>query len=149
MSARRRLTGRLRVALPPEEAFGLFTPRGEERWVPGWRPRFPAGDDGGPGTVFETVHDGETTTWVVLVHEPGRRLSYARVTPGHRAGTVTVVLTGDGDGGSDVEVSYDLTALTADAERALDGFAAGYPAFLRSWEGAIQSTRSTSSPPSA
>ncbi|WP_188191849.1 hypothetical protein [Nonomuraea sp. SYSU D8015] len=34
-------TGRLPVALPPEEAFTLFTPRGEERWVAAWRPRFP------------------------------------------------------------------------------------------------------------
>mgnify|MGYP002142650008 CR=1 FL=1 len=25
------------LALPVEEAFPLFTPKGEERWVPGWR----------------------------------------------------------------------------------------------------------------
>ena len=34
----RRLTGRLHVALPPERAFRLFTARGEEDWVEGWRP---------------------------------------------------------------------------------------------------------------
>ena len=38
----RRLTGRIQVALPPGEAFRLFTPRGEEEWVHGWQPRFPA-----------------------------------------------------------------------------------------------------------
>lgn len=135
---RRRVGGRVRVPLPPDEAFALFTPRGEERWVRGWRPRFPVdaatdADGTEPGTVFETVHDGETTTWVVLAREPGRHISYARVTPGRRAGTVTVDI---GDDGA-AEVTYDLTALTEEAARDLDEFAAGYPGFLRAWEDAI------------
>lgn len=122
----------------------------------GWRPLFPAGapDDTAPGTVFETVHGTERTTWVVLARDPGRHVSYARVTPGLRAGTVTVDVVPHPDGGSTAEVVYDLTALTGDAAPDLEAFAEGYPAFLRSWEGAIaahlaQSTRSTSSPPSA
>lgn len=153
---RRRLAGTVRVPLPPAEAFALFTPRGEERWVHGWRPLFPADapDDTEPGTVFETVHGDERTTWVVLTRDPGRHVSYARVTPGLRAGTVTVGVVPRPDGGSTAEVVYDLTALTADGARDLDAFAGGYAAFLRSWEDAIaahlaQSTRSTSSPPSA
>jgi hypothetical protein len=153
---RRRLTGTVRVPLPPGEAFTLFTPRGEERWVDAWRPRFPAGarDDTEPGTVFETAHGAERTTWVVLARDPGRRVSYARVTPGRRAGTVTVDVAPHADGGSTAEVVYDLTALTADGAPDLEAFAGGYAAFLRSWEDAIaahlaQSARSTSSPPSA
>jgi hypothetical protein len=139
MSARHRLDGQIKVALPPDEAFTLFTPRGEERWVDGWRPRFPvpAPDDTVPGTVFETSHDGETTIWLVLEREPGRRVSYARVTPGSRAGTVTVTLDEDGERRSIVHVVYELTALTPEAAEELDGFAAGYEAFLRSWEDAI------------
>ena len=31
------LTGHLTVTLPPEQAFDLFTPRGEQRWAVGWR----------------------------------------------------------------------------------------------------------------
>lgn len=134
--ARYTLTGRLPVALPPEEAFTLFTPRGEERWVAGWRPRFPVGtgDDSAPGTVFETDADGERTIWVVAGREPGRRVSYARVTPGARAGTVTVEVGGDGRGGSTVRVTYELTALTPEGEGPLREFAGRYPDFLRSWE---------------
>ena len=30
-----RLTGRIEVALPPPEAFTLFTPDGERRWAAG------------------------------------------------------------------------------------------------------------------
>ena len=133
-----RLTGSLRVAAPPAEAFVLFTARGEQDWVPGWRPRFPAPapDDTAPGTVFETVAHGRTTTWVVTERERGRLIRYARVVPGVTAGTVTVELAGV-DGGSEVTVTYELTALTGAAEAELREFAAGYPDFLRSWEAAI------------
>lgn len=132
------LTGDLDVALRPADAFELFTPRGEERWVAGWRPRFPVpvADDTVPGTVFETTSEGETTTWIVLDREVGRRVSYARVTPGSRAGTVTVELA-EREGGSSVRVTYALTALSPDGERELREFAAGYPEFLCSWEAAI------------
>ncbi|MEV4579309.1 hypothetical protein AB0K16_39275 [Nonomuraea jabiensis] len=130
------LTGRLAVALPPVEAFTLFTPRGEEQWVAGWQPRFPAktDDDSAPGTVFETGAHSERTIWVVVERESGRRVSYARVTPGSRAGTVTVEVDVDGQGGSTVRVTYALTALTPEGEGPLHEFAERYPDFLQSWE---------------
>jgi hypothetical protein len=133
-----RLTGVVRVALPPAEAFRLFTPRGEQDWVPGWSPRFPAPapDDTEPGTVFETDAHGATTTWVVLARQPGRHISYSRVTPGERAGTVAVTVE-DAGGHSAVEVTYALTALRPAAVAGLHDFARGYPAYLRSWQDAI------------
>ena len=137
-STQRRLTGRIRVALPPGEAFRLFTPRGEQDWVPGWHPHFPApaADDTEPGTVFETSAHGQHTIWLVTDHQPGKRISYARVTPGDRAGTVTVALSPDGEQ-SAVEVTYQLTALSGSAERTLSEFADGYVAYLQSWEDTI------------
>jgi hypothetical protein len=134
----RLLTGRIRVALPPGEAFRLFTPRGEQDWVHGWHPRFPApaSDDTEPGTVFETSAHGEHTIWLVTDRQPGKRISYARVTPGDRAGTVTVTVSPAGQH-SEVEVTYQLTALTGPAEHHLGEFADGYRAYLQSWEDAI------------
>jgi hypothetical protein len=131
-----RLTGRLSVALPPAAAFRLFTARGEREWADGWEPRFPApvADDTAPGVVWETGHDDEHTVWLVLGSDRGRSISYARVTPHDRAGTVTVVLDDAPGGGSDVEVTYVLTALTAEADERLAGFAAGYAGFLADWE---------------
>lgn len=135
---RQRLTGSITVALPPTEAFRLFTPRGEQGWAHGWQPRFPAPalDDNEPGTVFETDVHGRHTTWLVTGREPGRRISYARVTPGEQAGTVTVTITGAGDH-SEVEVCYQLTALTPAGGHKLREFADGYPAYLQSWQEAI------------
>ena len=139
MSGVVRLTGRIRVARPPAEAFGLFTPRGEQDWVDGWQPHFPvpAPDDTEPGTVFETRAHGQPTIWLVTGREPGRRICYARVTPGNLAGTVTVTITPSG-AHSDVEVTYELTALTDTAVGSLRDFAAGYPGYLRSWQDAIR-----------
>jgi hypothetical protein len=137
-SGRQRLAGCIHVGLPPGEAFRLFTPRGEEDWAHGWHPRFPvpAVDDTEPGTVFETDAHGRHATWLVTSREPGKRISYARVIPGEQAGTVTVTTSGSG-GGTEVEVVYDLTALTSTASTKLREFAASYPAYLQSWQDAI------------
>ena len=95
--------------------------------------------------MFETSPHGQPgthvppTVWVVTDRQPGRRISYARMTPGDRAGTVTVTLSPAGQHGeaSDVEVTYQLTALSDAAQPALREFAEGYPAFLQSWQDAI------------
>ena len=136
--AQRRLTGRIQVALPPGEAFRLFTPRGEQDWAHGWHPHFPApaSDDTEPGTVFETSAHGQHTIWLVTARQPGTHISYARVTPGDLAGTVTVTISAAGHH-SEVEVTYQLTALTGPASRKLQDFADGYPAYLQSWQDAI------------
>jgi hypothetical protein len=133
-----RLIGRIQIGLPTDEAFRLFTPRGEQDWVTGWEPRFPAPapDDTRPGTVFETNAHGQTTIWLVLDRQWGKRISYARVTPGDQAGTVTIVVSPTGRH-SEVEVTYELTALTGAASSRLREFADNYPAYLRSWQDAI------------
>lgn len=136
--AQHQLTGTIEVPLPPDEAFRLFTPRGEQDWVKGWEPHFPAAvvDDSAPGTVFETHAHGEATTWVVVDRQRGRRISYACVRGRSRAGAVTVVLEAAADH-STVHVTYELTALVRAAGQELDEFAANFPALLRSWENAI------------
>jgi hypothetical protein len=111
--------GSLHVALPPERAAALFTPEGERRWAQGWAPEYPA-----DGPVFVT-NDG-ATVWIELGD-----LRYARVTPGVQAGTVAVRLAPEG-GGTRAEVTYDLTALSGDAD--LPAFAAGFDDMLAAWE---------------
>ena len=88
---------------------------------------------------IETHDHGQHTIWLVTSREPGRHISYARVTPGEQAGTVTVTITASGDG-SEVEVTYQLTVLTGGDGHKLREFADGYPAYLQSWQEAIEAS---------
>jgi hypothetical protein len=146
---RARLSGSVRLPPGYEAALFLFTPRGEKLWAEGWDPQFPApaDDDTEPGTVFETDHGQQHTTWVVCAREPGRSVRYARVVHGQNAGTVTVTLDDAAPaGGSRVAtVDYDLTALSGEAATDLARFAAHYPQYLQHWEQAI--AEATSTPP--
>jgi hypothetical protein len=135
---RQRLSDRIHVTLPAEEAFELFTPRGEREWAQGWDPTFPVptANDCEPGTVFETDAHGHRGTWMVTDRAPGKRIAYAQVIPGERAGSITVTLEATEDG-TDVEVVYDLTPLSDAGARHLKQFANGYGDYLRSWQDAI------------
>lgn len=139
MNLRIVVTGSVPVDLPPDEAFVLFTPRGERRWVPHWSPLFLADtpDDSAPGTVFVTSSGGQRTTWIVVRRTRGRHLRYARVVQDQHAGTVDLRLEPT-KRGCVVTVAYDLTALGESAGPALQRFADGYPAYLKNWEESIR-----------
>ena len=135
---KQRLSRRIRVMLPAEEAFQLFTPRGEREWAGEWDPAFPAptSDDSEPGTVFETDAHGRRGTRLVTDRVWGRRIAYAQVIPGDRAGSITVTLE-ETEGCSEVEVVYELTPLSEAGAHHLKQFADGYGDYLQSWEDAI------------
>ncbi len=135
---RERLSDRIHIALSAEEAFQLFTPRGEREWAPGWDPTFPApsSDDSEPGTVFETEAHGHRGTWLVTDRVWGRQIAYAQVIPGQRAGRITVTLDAT-ERGSEVEVVYEFTSLSEAGAHHLKQFAEGYTEYLQSWQNAI------------
>ena len=128
-------TGTFELGVPPTLAIHLFTAPGERRWVDGWDPEILSGDGTAEGTVFTTSHGGETTIWVVVdFDERGYRARYARLTPGSRAGTVEVRLRDNGDGGSTVTVTYELTSLSESGRRNLHHFNAdAYAQMLVDW----------------
>ena len=128
-------SGSFELPLEPREAFDLFTPEGERRWVSGWDPVVVSGSGATEsGTVFLTDHGGEQTIWTVIEFDShAGRLLYSRVSPGRRAGTVRVQLT-PAEAGSRITVSYDLTAIGSDGEevvRAMDETA--FSAMLDEW----------------
>jgi hypothetical protein len=134
-------TGTLHVDRPLAQAFPLFSPEGERRWVDGWNPRYLHPRDvrsDAPGTVFQTRHHNEETNWLVLRYSPGEGIAeYVRITPGSRLGTVTVRAAERGTG-TEVEVTYCLTSLSAAGGRALDAITdESYAAMLHEWEAAI------------
>jgi hypothetical protein len=92
-----------------------------------------------PGAVFLTDHGGEQTIWTVLAADRAAgRLAYSRVSPDRRAGTVEVRLQAH-DGGTRVEVAYDLTSLAGegdDSVRSMDQ--AHFAKMLEEWNRLIR-----------
>jgi hypothetical protein len=133
-----RSCGGFELPLAPERAFSLFTAEGERRWVPGWSPTILGDMPQHPGMVFLTEADSRQTIWTVIESDPvALRHRYSRVTPGVSAGTVDVQLRTDAHG-STVEVSYDLTALSEEAQPALDAYeGAQFEAMMDEWRSLI------------
>lgn len=134
-------TGKLRVDAAPDHVFPLFTAPGETFWVDDWDPEVLSGGDGrARGSVFVTRVGGEAAYWVVVDYDANaRHARYARIAPATRAGTVEVTVHSDGAGGSEVEVSYELTALTAKGDEELASFdAQAYNRMLAGWERMIR-----------
>lgn len=116
-------------------AMTCFTPEGERMWVPGWEPAYATGQASeSPGTVFTTVVDGVETIWVIIgIDRVAGRAAYARITPGHHAGTVRVRCSEAPSGRTVARVDYDMSPLSEDPG-VLDHFA--QPEFgrmLRGW----------------
>ena len=112
MRSRLRSSGTFLLPVPAPTALPMFTPEGEREWVPGWDPHWPGGrPDHEPGSVWTTATTESSTVWVVeRVDTEACTARYARVTPGTHAGTVQVRCR-EAEGGCEVQVDYDLTAL--------------------------------------
>jgi hypothetical protein len=138
----------INVPLPADEAMALFTARGERRWVEDWDPEFPAGEpcEEGEGTVFVTRSNGRSTYWVVAVKD-ANGVRYARTTPGFAAGTVEVRRRRSDARSTQVEITYDLSALTPQGAAELDVFATHYDQEIGAWEAAIGTALANESGP--
>jgi hypothetical protein len=126
------------VPLPADEAMALFTARGERRWVEGWDPEFPAGEptEEDEGTVWITTAGERATYWVVAAKDADR-IRYARTTPGFAAGTVEVRLRRSDARETQLDITYDLTALTEAGRAELGEFASTFQQEIGLWEGLI------------
>lgn len=129
--------GAFDLPIAPDDAFPLFTARGECGWVPGWSPTYvyPAdgtletdqvwttpGEEGQPDTIWTTVH----------LDRDAREVHYLRTSPGTKLARVAVRVLAR-DAGSRVEVGYVWTALDPDRVPELEAFAAGYDDMMGEW----------------
>ncbi|HEX8697137.1 MAG TPA: SRPBCC family protein [Longimicrobium sp.] len=144
-------SARIRLDGPPERVFPLFTPVGERAWVPGWSPRFlwPADGEARRGTVFLTRAAGEQATiWTVTAYEPHRRVTYARITPGSRAGIVEVRCGRTPHGRTVARVTYTFTALSPRGNDYLRAFTEEeFRRYVGGWEAAINTHLAGGAPP--
>lgn len=137
-----RHTGSFVVHIPPGHALPLFSPEGERLWVDGWNPAYlhPQPFAPVPGAVFRTDHGSEETLWLVLQFNSTAGVAeYARVTPGSRMGTVRVTVQPHGPSSTRVEVTYELTALSAAGRAVLAQMTpSAYAQMMADWEARIQ-----------
>jgi hypothetical protein len=124
MNLRRSASGHFELPIRAADAIDLFTPEGERRWVPGWNPTYPTGDvSESPGTVFTTSHGTIDTVWLIEeINRTQHTSAYARITPGHHAGTVRVHCDDQPGDRCVVTVVYDMTALSPSHPEALDSY---------------------------
>ena len=134
-------TGTVHVEASPEHVFPLFTAPGERLWVPGWDPQILTGGHGlERGSVWLTGNGADRTIWLVVDYDPeSLHARYARITPESRAGWVEVFARPDGNGGADVEVTYQLTPLNEHGIEVLAGFdEEAYTQMMAEWEKLIR-----------
>ena len=103
------------VDRPVSEAFPLFTPKGEETWVPGWKPTYLGPDTGKTceEMIFTTGEGDEETFWTCLKWQPENwHVRYLRLTPKSRVSFVDVQCEPEGADRTRVRVVYQMRALS-------------------------------------
>ena len=132
-----KVTHRITLPLPAEEALELFTPEGERLWIAEWRPRYqyPANGETLEGMVFLTGEGAELTYWTMTDFDIVRhRVRYARLTPSSRSTLVEVVCIPHGDHQCHAEVSYALTGLTDEGNAVIDSYVGdAYVTMIEGW----------------
>jgi hypothetical protein len=133
--------GEFSLPFPFRQALAYLTPEGERAWVPGWRPVYlhPAAPSTTPGTVFQTNHNSQDTTWLILDFDPAGGLArYGRFSQNSHVGTVSVKCDSDKTGTTRVRVSYSLTSTTPAGVALLTAMTdAQYAAMLKEWRDLI------------
>ena len=127
--------------MPVAQCQRLFTPAGEELWVDGGRPNDVMPSDGRTerGMVFTTGAGDGFTIWTLADFDTDAHYArYVRVTPASRCGFVEVRCAAIDERRTGVTVGYELTALAAQAEHALDAFeGSAFTAMIEGWRAAI------------
>jgi hypothetical protein len=121
---------------PMEVVAPLFGADKERVWSPGWNPQFihplPASDE--QGMVFDVAHSHLKAAWVNTEFDlKNGRIQYVYVIPDALVTVITLRLTPDGKR-TRVEVEYDRTALTAEADSHLRHMAEGDRTSGPDWE---------------
>jgi hypothetical protein len=126
--------GRIALRGTLADVVPLFTAEGERRWVPDWQPWFPLpGHVHERGEVWTTTGPAGTTIWVTADRRADGVL-LARVTPDVAAGLVEVTCRPGLDGTTDVEVAYDVTALSDRGREVVAHLRDGFDEMLAMWQ---------------
>jgi len=121
---------------PMEKVAPLFGADKERVWAPGWNPQFvhplPVADQA--GMVFAVAHNHLRATWVNTEFDlKNGRIQYVYMIPDALVTVITLQLTPRGDQ-TYVEVKYERTALSAEADPHVQQLAEGDRKSGPEWE---------------
>ena len=121
---------------PMEQAWPLFGAEKERVWSPNWNPQFvhpmPANDE--EGMVFTVAHDHMRSAWVsTQFDEKNGRIQYVYMIPDALVTVITLQLTAERQE-TKVEVEYDRTALSPEADAHVKHLADGDRTSGPKWE---------------
>ena len=128
------------VNAPLEQAAPLFGANEERKWAHDWNPQFlhpqPAHDQ--PGMVFQITHGQHTATWVnTALDLAAGHIQYTYVLADAMATLIDIHLTRDGAQRTAVDVVYERTALTPEANDHVKHFQGGDERAAKEWQDAI------------
>jgi hypothetical protein len=121
---------------PIAQVWPLFGADKERAWSPNWNPHFvhpiPANDE--EGMVFTVAHDHMRAAWVnTQFDEKNGRVQYVYMIPDMLVTVITLQLSGEGEQ-TRVEVEYDRTALSPEADAHVKHLADGDRTSGPEWE---------------
>lgn len=135
------LSGGFTLPVAPGDAFELFSPLGEKRWVPGWDPELihPPGVSWERGLVFRTREERGDAIWVVTALDRERHeVEYHRVEAGRYVARVQVGCAAQGAGQTHVHVAYTFVGLSAVGNEDIAAMSPqAYEDKMRRWQGWI------------
>ena len=130
---------------PIERVFPLHSPEGEKLWVPGWDyVNIMGSTELHEDYIFLTKnhhHAGTDAIWMVKRYEPENYfVQFCRVEPEDKVGFVSVRCTPLEGQLTEVEVTYQYTALGDRAMDFIEGFnASSYGEFIAEWKQQLES----------
>ena len=121
---------------PIDRVWPLFGAEKERVWAPNWNPHFlhpvPANDE--EGMVFTVAHDHTRSAWVnTQFDEKNGHIQYVYMIPDALVTVITLQLTAEGEQ-TRVEVEYDRTALSPEADAHVKQMAVGDRTSAPEWE---------------
>jgi hypothetical protein len=125
----------------PDEVFSLLCPVREKEWAKGWDPIavYSASGFAEKDCVFTTGGEAPESIWVITEFDPALHLiEIIKVSPGLTACRITISLTENDSGNTDLHVEYTYTAISSDGEEFVRGYTQEFfDRFMRFSESAL------------
>jgi hypothetical protein len=109
------LLGSVTLRVEPPECFLLFSPEGERRWVPGWKPDllYPIGVEWAEGQLFRSREEFGDAIWIVSkLDRLGWNVLYYRVEPGRYVANINIRVIQIEDARSKAIIAYSFVGLS-------------------------------------